>query len=180
MIGQLGALRHLAEVTDGEIGEVLDALWGTAGESTRNRNRAAVNSWLTWCRDKTRWPAPTRLLRLPDGSSRTGGPLFLSSRRPVPARRPGPGDICPPPGGPASAPTAPASCCRPRPVGTSTNSATPRRPIHLGDKGVPLQLIMAKPRHKSPRTAMRYVNPGPAVVAVAEVTELLGPPRRTH
>jgi len=36
-----------------------------------------------------------RLLRLPDGSSRTSGPLFLSSRRPVPARRPGPGDICP-------------------------------------------------------------------------------------
>jgi len=58
MIGQLGALRHLVEVTDGEIGEVLDALWGTAGESTRNRNRAAVNSWLTWCRDKARWPAP--------------------------------------------------------------------------------------------------------------------------
>ncbi|MGH9223395.1 MAG: hypothetical protein ACRD2W_06335 [Acidimicrobiales bacterium] len=28
--------------------------------------------------------------------------------------------------------------------------------------------------HKSPRTAMRYVNPGPA--AVAEVTELLNPP----
>ncbi len=49
---------------------------------------------------------------------------------------------------------------------------------HLGDKGVPLQLIMAKTRHKSPRTAMRYVNPGPA--AVAEVTELLNPPKRTH
>jgi len=43
---------------------------------------------------------------------------------------------------------------------------------------VPLQLIMAKTRHKSPRTAMRYVNPGPA--AVAEVSELLNPPKRTH
>jgi integrase len=36
-----------------------------------------------------------RLLRLPDGTSRTSGPLFLASRRPVPARRPAPRDICP-------------------------------------------------------------------------------------
>ena len=48
---------------------------------------------------------------------------------------------------------------------------------HLGDQ-VPLQLIMAKTRHKSPRTAMRYVRPGDA--AVAEVTSLLAPPRRSH
>ena len=49
---------------------------------------------------------------------------------------------------------------------------------HLGDQKVPLQLIMAKTRLKSPRTAMRYVKPGDA--AVAEVTSLLGPPRRSH
>ena len=49
---------------------------------------------------------------------------------------------------------------------------------HLGDQKVPLQLIMAKTRHKSPRTVMRYVKPGDA--AVAEVTTLLGPPRRSH
>jgi integrase len=51
---------------------------------------------------------------------------------------------------------------------------------HLGDQKVPLQLIMAKtrPRHRFPRTAMRYVKPGDA--AVAEVTSLLGPPRRSH
>ncbi len=48
----------------------------------------------------------------------------------------------------------------------------------LGGQQVPLQLIMAKTRHKSPRTAMRYVNPGDA--AVAEVTSLLSPPRRSH
>ena len=36
-----------------------------------------------------------RLLRLPDGTPRTSGPLFLASRRPVPARRPAPRDICP-------------------------------------------------------------------------------------
>ena len=31
---------------------------------------------------------------------------------------------------------------------------------YLGGQQVPLQLIMAKTRHKSPRTAMRYVKPG--------------------
>jgi integrase len=49
---------------------------------------------------------------------------------------------------------------------------------HLGDQKVPLQLIMAKTRHKSSRTVMRYVKPGDE--AVAEVTSLLGPPRRSH
>jgi hypothetical protein len=49
---------------------------------------------------------------------------------------------------------------------------------HLGDQKVPLQLITAKTRHKSPRTVMRYVKPGDE--AVAEVTSLLGPPRRSH
>jgi hypothetical protein len=37
---------------------------------------------------------------------------------------------------------------------------------------------MAKTRDKSPRTAMRYVKPGDA--SVAEVTSLLGLPRRSH
>jgi hypothetical protein len=36
-----------------------------------------------------------RLLRLPDGTARTRGPLFLSERRPVPARHPAAKDICP-------------------------------------------------------------------------------------
>jgi hypothetical protein len=49
---------------------------------------------------------------------------------------------------------------------------------HPGDQKVPLQLIMAKTRHKSPRTVLRYVKPGDE--AVAEVTSLLGPPRRTQ
>ena len=39
-------------------------------------------------------------------------------------------------------------------------------------------MIMGKTRHKSPRTAMRYVNPGPA--AIMQVTEPLDPPRRTQ
>jgi hypothetical protein len=43
---------------------------------------------------------------------------------------------------------------------------------------VPLQLIMAKTRHRNPRTAMRYTRPGGE--AVAEITGILAPPRRTH
>jgi len=51
-------------------------------------------------------------------------------------------------------------------VETSHSVAT-----HIGERNVPLQAIMAKTRHRNPRTAMRYIKPG--AEAVAEVTELL-------
>ncbi len=118
-----------------------------------------------------------RLLRLPDGSSRPSGPLFLSSRRPDPARRPGLGDICPHTGR-ARLGYDRAGILLQASTGWNLHQLRHSAATHLGDKGVPLQLIMAKTRHKSPRTAMRYVNPGPT--AVAEVTGLLNPPERTH
>jgi integrase len=65
-----------------------------------------------------------------------------------------------------------------RPEGPELHQLRHSAATHLGDQKVPLQLIMAKTRHKSPRTVMRYVKPGDE--AVAEVTSLLGPPRRTH
>ncbi len=124
-----------------------------------------------------------RLLRLPDGGCRTTGPLFLAARRPVPARRPGQRDICPHTG------RARLGYDRARVLLDAYTSPGDGRPgwdlhqfrhsaaTHLGDKKVPLQLIMAKTRHKSPRTAMRYVKPG--AEAVTEVTELLDiTPRR--
>jgi len=87
------------------------------------------------------------------------------------------------PAGAAWATTAPESCS-----GSTTATAASgglelhqlrhSAATHLGDQKVPLQLIMAKTRHKSPRTVMRYVKPGDE--AVAEVTSLLGPPRRSH
>jgi integrase len=49
---------------------------------------------------------------------------------------------------------------------------------HLGEAKIPLQLIMAKTRHRNPRTAMRYVRPGSE--AIAEATSVLAPPSRTH
>ena len=268
LAAELGGARQLADISDDEIAEVLKALWATAAESTWNRNRAAANAWLSWCRDRRRWAAPAvpascerrkehvdatkdlskaaierqlsrrdlplrektlwrmlyetaaraneilaldieqldldnrrapirskggetewiywgtgtahllpRLLRLPDGSSRCNGPLFLAARKPVPARRPAPRDICPHTGR-ARLGYDRARILLMRLTGWHPHQLRHSAATHLGDQKVPLQLIMAKTRHKSPRTAMRYVNPGPA--AVAEVTGLLDPPRRSH
>ena len=268
LAAELGGGRELADISDDEIAAVLKALWARAAESTWNRNRAAANAWLSWCRDRQGWPAPAvaaicerrkehvdatkdlskaaierqlsrrdlplrektlwrmlyetaaraneilaldieqldldnrrapirskggeiewiywgtgtahllpRLLRLPDGSSRCNGPLFLAGRKPVPARRPAPRDICPQTGR-ARLGYDRARILLMRLTGWHLHQLRHSAATHLGDQKVPLQLSMAKTRHKSPRTAMRYVNPGPA--AVAEVTGLLDPPRRSH
>jgi integrase len=47
----LGHTRSLADVADDEIGETLERLWGTAAVNTWNARRAAVQSWLAWCRE---------------------------------------------------------------------------------------------------------------------------------
>jgi hypothetical protein len=101
--------------------------------------------------------------------------------RPVPARRPAPRDICPHIG------RGRLGYDRARILfkkyttasdGLDLHQLRHSAATHLGDQKVPLQLIMAKTRHKSPRTVMRYVKPGDE--AVAEVTSLLGPHRRAH
>jgi integrase len=119
-----------------------------------------------------------RLLRLPDGTARTSGPLFLSARRPVPGRRPAPRDICPHTGRARLGYDRARTLFNEYAGGLDLHQLRHSAATHLGDQKVPLQLIMAKTRHKSPRTVMRYVKPGDE--AVAEVTRLLGPPRRTH
>ncbi|MGI5488837.1 tyrosine-type recombinase/integrase [Microtetraspora malaysiensis] len=48
----LGGSRLLAAVTDDEVGEALESLWGTAAVGTWNARRAAVLSWLAWCRER--------------------------------------------------------------------------------------------------------------------------------
>ncbi len=88
-----------------------------------------------------------------------------------------PGDICRHTGGRGWATTVPAVLLQAS-TGWKLHQLRHSAATHLGDKGVPLQLIMAKTRHKSPRTAMRYVSPGPA--AVADITQLLDPPRRSN
>src|SRR5664280_1784015 len=54
----LGAERDLAGVSDAELGEALTRLWGGCAESTWNRNRAAIGSWLAWCTGRQHWDAP--------------------------------------------------------------------------------------------------------------------------
>jgi len=119
-----------------------------------------------------------RLLRLPDGTSRASGPVFLAARRPLPARRPAPRDLCPHTGRGRLGYDRARILFKQYSGGLDLHQLRHSAATHLGDQKVPLQLIMAKTRHKSPRTVMRYVKPGDE--AVAEVTSLLGPPRRTH
>ncbi|MGW0590988.1 tyrosine-type recombinase/integrase [Streptosporangium sp. NPDC002607] len=57
------------------------------------RSKGGAAEWVYW--DSGTAHLLPRLLRLPDGSVRSRGPLFLSERRPVPARRPAAADICP-------------------------------------------------------------------------------------
>lgn len=52
------------------------------------RSKDVTVAWVCWESGTTHL-----LLRLPDGGTRTRGPLFLSERRPVPARRPAATDI---------------------------------------------------------------------------------------
>ena len=70
-----------------------------------------------------------RLLRLPDGTSRTSGPLFLPPAGPSPPAGPHPVTSARTPAGAAWATTAPGSCSRSTPAAwTSTSSVTPPRP----------------------------------------------------
>ncbi|MGO9752484.1 MAG: tyrosine-type recombinase/integrase [Solirubrobacteraceae bacterium] len=122
------------------------------------RSKGGQTEWVHWGTG-TAHLLP-RLLRLPDGTSRTSGPLVLAARKPTPARQPPPCDICPHTGRPrlgydrARVLLHAYTGWRPHQL---RHSAT----THIGEKKVPLQLIMAKTRHRSPRTAMRYVHPAP-------------------
>jgi integrase len=132
------------------------------------RSKGGDTDWIFWGSGTARL-----LLRLLHG--REAGPVFLSERRPGPTRRPAAEDLCPSTG------RARLGYDRTRILfsshtGWELHQLRHSAATHLGDKGVPLQLIMAKTRHRSPRTAMRYVRPG--AEAVAEVTQLLEPPRR--
>lgn len=108
---------------------------------------------------------------------RTRGQVFLSHRRPGPIRRPAARDLCPDTG------RARLGYDRARILLGQHTSPGAGRPgwdlhqlrhsaaTHLGEQQVGLGLLMAKTRHRSPRTAMRYVRPSPD--AVADITQLL-------
>jgi integrase len=139
----------------------------------RIRSKGGDQEWVYWGSGAAH--LLPRLLRLADGTGRTSGPLFLAHRRPVPARQPGPRDTCPDTGR-ARLGYDRARILFKAHTGWELHQLRHSAATHLGEQNVPLQLIMAKTRHRSPRIAMRYIKPGPA--AVAEVTELLEPPHR--
>ncbi|MEV1179578.1 site-specific integrase, partial [Nonomuraea sp. NPDC049784] len=143
------------------------------------RSKGGDVEWIYWGTGTAR--LLPRLLRLPeghpDGLARTRGPLFLAERRPVPARRPGLEHICPHTGRPRLGYDR-IRVLMEQQIGLDPHQLRHSAATHLGEQKVPLQLIMAKTRHKNPRTVMRYTRPGGE--AVAEITDLLAPPRRTH
>ena len=106
-----------------------------------------------------------RLLR-----GRAAGPVFISHRRPAPSRRPPARDLCPDTG------KARLGYDRARVLfgaytGWELHQLRHSAATHLGEHNVPLQTIMAKTRHRNPRTALRYIRP--SAQAIAHITEEL-------
>gem|GEM_PF-350550 len=122
------------------------------------RSKGGETEWVYWGTG-TAHLLP-RLLRLPDGSSRCNGPLFLASRAPVPARRPGSHDICPHTGR-ARLGYDRARILMKQLTGWQLHQLRHSAATHLGDQKVPLQLIMAKTRHKSPAPPCATSTPAP-------------------
>ncbi|MGW2162232.1 hypothetical protein [Nonomuraea sp. NPDC001699] len=101
-----------------------------------------------------------------------------NARPAVPVRAAsGPGDICPHTGR-ARLGYDRARVLLEKYAGLDLHQLRHSAATHLGEAEIPLQLIMGKTRHKNPRTAMRHVKPG--AEAIAKVTEVPAPRRRTH
>ena len=90
------------------------------------RSKGGQTEWVHWGTG-TAHLLP-RLLRLPDGTSRTSGPLFLANRKPTPLANPRPATSARTPGDPGSDTTAPAPCYTPTPAGDPTSSDIQPRP----------------------------------------------------
>jgi integrase len=187
--------RPLAEVSGEELAGLLEQLWGPCAAATWNRNRGAVAAWLSWCA-ANRLAAPV----LPASAERRREHLNATravprpaieralSRRDVPLREKTLWRMLYETAARASEvlalniddPGLDARRALIRSKGGDTewilHQLRHSAATHLGEQGIPLQLIMAKTRHRNPRTAMWYVRPG--AEAVAEITVLLEPPRR--
>jgi integrase/recombinase XerD len=107
---------------------------------------------------------------------RTRGPLFLTDRRPVPARAPAMVDRCPETGrGRLSYRRAEALFCVAS-GGWTLHQLRHSALTHLAEQNVSLPLLMAKSRHASLRSLQRYARPG--ALAVAAMTAATDPARR--
>lgn len=275
---RLGETRPLAAVADNEIGEALELLWGSATVNTWNARRAAVLSWLAWCRerghDAPAVPAWAKRLTVPDSETparskiaidrliarrevhlrektlyrmlyetaaraeeilelnieeldlagrralvkakgaraktrrrgqaredfvletvywdagtarllprllkgRARGPVFVTHRRPGPAKVVNARDVCPDTGlarlsyGQARALLDEHTALRGLGTGWDLHEYRHSALTHLGEQGASLLMLMAKSRHKKPENLRRYFKPSPE--AIAEVTSLLAP-----
>jgi integrase len=105
-----------------------------------------------------------RLLpRLIAGRSR--GPLFLSDRRPAPARMPAAADLCPYTGRARLSNRRAEELFSAASDGWTLHQLRHSAITHLAEADVGLALLMAKSRHTSLRSLQRYARPGPEVVA---------------
>jgi len=134
-----------------------------AGRRAKVISKGGKTEWVCWTSGTAHL-----LPRLIRGRSR--GPVFVSERRPGPARRPPARDLCPDTG------RARLGYDRARNLldhhtGWDLHQLRHSAATHLGEKNVELQTIMAKTRHRNPRSAMRYIKPG--AETVAEATDLL-------
>lgn len=133
------------------------------GRRAKVLSKGGKTEWVFWS-SGTAHLLP-RLIR-----GRASGPVFISHRQPGPARRPAAQDLCPDTG------RARLGYDRARILlgcytGWDLHQLRHSAATHLGEKNVELQTIMAKTRHRNPRSAMRYIKPG--AEAVAEATDLL-------
>jgi len=133
------------------------------GRRAKVTSKGGATEWVYWSSGTAHL-----LPRLTRG--RSSGPVFLSERRPGPARRPPARDLCPDTGR-ARLGYDRARILFGRYTGWELHQLRHSAATHLGEQNVELQNIMAKTRHRNPRSAMRYIRPG--AEAVAEVTELL-------
>ncbi|MGO9752663.1 MAG: tyrosine-type recombinase/integrase [Solirubrobacteraceae bacterium] len=116
-----------------------------------------------------------RLLpRLIAGRSR--GPLFLSDRRPAPARMPAATDLCPVTGRARLSYRRAEELFKAASGGWTLHQLRHSAITHLAEADVGLALLMAKSRHTSLRSLQRYARPGPE--AVARLTAEHDPERR--
>jgi site-specific recombinase XerD len=134
------------------------------------RVKGGDTKWIIWGRG-TAMLLPRYL------KGRTRGPLFLSNRKPGPARRAATKqrDICPDTGRRRLGYDRARTLIK-RYTGLALHRLRHAAATHLGEAGTDSTVIMAKTHHRSIRSVARYTKPG--LQAVATATEVLDPPTR--
>ena len=98
-------------------------------------------------------------------AGRTSGPLFLSHRRPAPARTPAAGDTCPHTGRARLSYERAEYLFKNATGGKTLHQLRHSRLTHLGEDGWSAPMLMALSGHENLRTLGIYVNPSDEAVA---------------